>query len=266
MRLVLALGLVAFASAGSVGCGHSEDEWKAQLARYADLGRQYQDQQTELEKARAELERLKGELQRLGVDLQSEQSKTGDLQKLLEDAKQQAALLERVKARWEALRKKLEGLTAFGLEVRIRHNKMVISLPGDVLFRSGSAKLSKAGEDVLAKVARVLLSDPTLAERYYQVAGHTDNQPVVRTVEEFKDNWGLSLMRAREVLLFMTKVDAGHGLDIKRWSAAGYADTDPVAANTTPAGRRQNRRVELVVQPDIEEMLDLKKLIEKTAG
>ena len=143
---------------------------------------------------------------------------------------------------------------------------MVISLPGDVLFRSGSAKLSKAGEDVLAKVARVLLSDPTLAERYYQVAGHTDNQPVVRTVEEFKDNWGLSLMRAREVLLFMTKVDAGHGLDIKRWSAAGYADTDPVAANTTPAGRRQNRRVELVVQPDIEEMLDLKKLIEKTAG
>ena len=105
MRLVLALGLVAFASAGSVGCGHSEDEWKAQLARYADLGRQYQDQQTDLEKARAELERLKGELQRLGVDLQSEQSKTGDLQKLLEDAKQQAALLERVKARWEALRK-----------------------------------------------------------------------------------------------------------------------------------------------------------------
>ncbi|MBN1609358.1 MAG: OmpA family protein [Polyangiaceae bacterium] len=265
MSLVLAFGLTGSASLGSVGCGHSEGEWRAQLARYADLGQRYQDQQAELDKTRAELERLKGELQRMGVDLQSEQSKSGDLQKLLEEAKEKAALLERVKARFEALRKKLQALTEFGLEVRIRHNKMVISLPGDVLFRSGSAKLSKTGEDVLAKVAKVLMSDATLAERYYQVAGHTDNQPVVRTVEEFKDNWGLSLMRAREVLLYLTQVEAGRGLPINHWSAAGYADTDPVAANTTPESRRQNRRVELVVQPDVEEMLDLKSLIDKTA-
>ncbi|MBN2195701.1 MAG: OmpA family protein [Polyangiaceae bacterium] len=256
--LVLAPLLLSW---GSLGCGHSEREWQAQLGRYGDLGQQYQNQQAELERARAEVARLMGELQRQGLNLRSEQAKTGDLQQLLDEAKAQAALLERVKARFEALRDKLKELTELGLEVRIRHNKMVVSLPGDVLFAPGSAKLSRAGENVLSKVTKALLSDPALAERYYQVAGHTDNQPVVRTAEEFKDNWGLSLMRAREVLLFVTKVEAGRGLDIKRWSAAGYADTDPVAPNSTPEARRKNRRVELVVQPDVEEMLDLKSLV-----
>ena len=140
------------------------------------------------------------------------------------------------------------------------HPSLPISLPGDVLFAPGSAKLSKAGEDVLAKVTKALLSDPALVERYFQVVGHTDNQPLVRMAEEFKDNWGLSLMRAREVLLFVTRAEAGKGLDIKHWSAAGYADTDPLAPNTTPESRRKNRRVELVVQPAVEEMLDLKSL------
>jgi chemotaxis protein MotB len=66
----------------------------------------------------------------------------------------------------------------------------------------------------------------------------------------------------REVLLFLTQWEAGKGLNVKHWSAAGYADTDPVAANSNPDARRRNRRVELVVQPALEEMLDLKSLIQ----
>ncbi len=243
-----------------VACGHSEQEWKAQLDKYNELGRRTQGQQAELDHVNAEVTRLTADLARQGLDLKTEQTRTGDLQKLLDAAKEQAALLERVKARFEALREKLKELTNIGLEVTIRHNKMVISLPGDVVFAAGSDKLTKPGERALSKVRKVLLSDPGLAERYYQVAGHTDNQQLVRTVEEFKDNWGLSLMRAREVLLFLTKTEAGSGLQVKHWSAAGYAETDPVAANATVEARRRNRRVELVVQPDVEEMLDLKSL------
>ena len=257
VALVLASGSLAM---GTTACAHSEQDWQAQLQKYDNLARQYQNDKTQLEAARAEVTRLTAELEKQGVNLQSEQEKAGDLKTLLDAAKDQAALLERVKARFEALREKLKELTDIGLEVRIRHNKMVISLPGDVLFAPGSDKLSKSGENVLAKVTKVLLSDPSLAERYYQVAGHTDNQPLVRTAEEFKDNWGLSLMRAREVLLFVTKAQEGRGLDIKRWSASGYADTDSVASNSNPQSRRRNRRVELVVQPDVAEMLDLKSL------
>jgi len=51
--------------------------------------------------------------------------------------------------------------------------------------------------------------------------------------------------------------DGGGGLKPSKWSAAGYADTDPVAPNDTDEGRKRNRRVELVIQPDVEEMLNL---------
>lgn len=255
--LLFALGLSPLVTA----C-HSEQEWKAQMDKYADLGRKNQVQQAELEKAKADIARLTADLEHMGVNLKGEQSKSGDTQKLLDDAKEQAALLARIKARFEELRAKLKELTDIGLEVAIRHNKMVISLPGDVLFASGSAKLSPGGERVLTKVRKVL-ADRGFAERYFQVAGHTDNQQVVKTVDEFKDNWGLSLMRAREVLLYLTKQEEGGTLNVKHWSAAGYADTDPISTNAAPEGRRSNRRVELVVQPALEEMLDLKSLATK---
>ena len=66
-------------------------------------------------------------------------------------------------------------------------------------------------------------------------------------------------MRARSVLVLLTTPadKGGGGLDEHRWSAAGYGSTDPVAENDSDEGRKQNRRVELVVQPNVEEMLNL---------
>jgi chemotaxis protein MotB len=142
---------------------------------------------------------------------------------------------------------------------------MVISLPGDVLFASGKDELKKDGQKILLQVAEVIRSDQTLAARLFQVAGHTDNQPLRRAAETFQDNWGLSLMRARQVLVFLVSPpdskDGGGGLDAAHWSASGYGETDPVVANDSPAGRGKNRRVELILMPDVEEMLDLKSLL-----
>jgi chemotaxis protein MotB len=140
---------------------------------------------------------------------------------------------------------------------------MVIRLPGDVLFNSGDDKLSKEGDKVLDAVADVIRNDKQLAGRYFQVAGHTDNKPLKGG--RFGDNWGLSAMRARQVLLYLVAPvdakDGGGGLNAERLHAAGYGDTDPVAKNDGDDGRKQNRRVELVLMPDVEEMLDLKSLI-----
>ena len=73
---------------------------------------------------------------------------------------------------------------------------------------------------------------------------------------------GLSAMRARSVLVLLTTPaeKGGGGLSLANWSAAGYADTVPVASNDTDDGRMKNRRVELVVQPDVAEMLNLQSL------
>jgi chemotaxis protein MotB len=132
---------------------------------------------------------------------------------------------------------------------------MVISLPGDVLFDSGRDSLKKDGEDILGKVAAVIKGDGSLQNRDYQVAGHTDNKPLQGGA--FRDNWGLSLMRARSVLIFLVS-DKGGQLPVNHWSAAGFADTDPIASNDSDEGRQKNRRCDLIVVPSVEEMLDLK--------
>jgi chemotaxis protein MotB len=266
------------------GCGYSEDEWRAQLAKYDALSAQNNrdkqalaEKQGELEKAVAQIVQLKDQLQKMGVNLEAlneqlEQSGTQnkelaknleEMTRALEEYKARAAQLERIRARFELLRDKLKKLTELGLKVEIRRNRMVIRLPGDVLFASGQDKLREQGEKVLDAVAEVIRNDKQLAGRYFQIAGHTDNKPLLGG--RFGDNWGLSVMRARQVLLYLIapleSKEGGGGLDPLRLHAAGYGETDPVMKNDTDDGRQQNRRVELVLMPDVEEMLDLRSLI-----
>lgn len=294
----------------SLGCGHSEDEWQAQLAKYAELQKKDSALEQQLAAEQAKAKELSGQLEAMGVKLSSEGS---EKEKLSQDmAQMRAALaeyqaraetLERIKQRFETLRKKLQKLTELGLDVKIRNNRMVISLPGDVLFGSGSDVLSPEGNKILLQIAEVIRNDAALRDRQYQVAGHTDDQPLKRAADTFHDNWGLSLMRARQVLVFLVappdgeklaakkappavaKSDAksakaektkpaapapkellpaersGGELNSKLWSASGYGQTDPIASNDSPEGRKKNRRVELVLMPDVEEMLDLKSLL-----
>lgn len=279
-----AIGWIVLVSLGLSACGYSEDEWQAQLAKYEQLSQQHEQEKQAHAAARAELEankarveeltdqleamgfdmrKLKGALASAGTEKEQMAAKMAELQRAITEYKQRAAVLERIKKRFEVLRQKLQKLTNLGLKVSIRNNRMVISLPGDVLFASGKTKLREEGVQVVAAVADVIRNDQQLRKRYFQVAGHTDNKPLKGGI--FKDNWGLSVMRAREVLVFMVRStdhkDGGGGLDPARLHAAGYGETDPVANNSDDAGRQGNRRVELVLMPDVEEMLDLKSLI-----
>jgi chemotaxis protein MotB len=256
---------------GVTGCGYSEDEWQAQLAKYGKLNSDYQaekkshaDTQAELDKNKALVAELTAKLQQMGVNVKQLSTSLDDTNRALEEYKARAAQLEAIRARFEQLRQKLQKLTNLGLKVQIRHNRMVISLPGDVLFASGEDRLKPEGTKVLEAVAEVVRKDAQLSARYFQIAGHTDNKPLAGG--QFKDNWGLSAMRARQVLVFLiaptdAPKNAGGGLDPTHLHAAGYGETDPIADNTTDDGRQQNRRVELVLMPDVSEMLDLKSLI-----
>ena len=261
--------LLPLLSAVVPGCGHSEEEWQAQLDKYARLEAENQGNQSRLEQvnrelaaAQARVADLEKQLQSTGVDLQETNKKLSTVsasleerEKALREYQARAKQLELIKARFETLKRKLDELTKLGLAVNIRKNRMVISLPGDVLFDSGRETLKKEGQQILLKVAAVVKADPALLGRDYQVAGHTDNKPMQGGV--FRDNWGLSLMRAREVLLFLVG-DKGGQMPIAHWSAAGFGDTDPVASNDTDDGRQKNRRCDLIVVPSVEEMLDLK--------
>ena len=263
------LSLFLLSALALVACGHSEEEWQAQLAKYGDLNKTQEATQAKLDATTKDLEAaakkvgdLERQLQASGLELQNTSKKLSSVNATLEERERalieyqaRAKQLELIKARFETLKRKLDELTKLGLAVSIRKNRMVISLPGDVLFDSGRETLKKEGQAILAKVANVIKADGALLGRDYQVAGHTDSRPLQGG--QFRDNWGLSLMRAREVLLYLVDAKTG-GMPIAHWSATGFADTDPIASNDSDDGRQKNRRCDLIVVPSVEEMLDLK--------
>lgn len=253
MRFLSRFAFVAALAVFAFGCGYSEDQWQAQLAKYNQLK---SDDDSKIKAEQAKIDDLTKQLKDLGVEVSTTKADLAQRQKALEEYQARAHQLELIKERFEKLKSKLDELTKLGLVVNVRHNRMVISLPGDVLFDSGRETLKKDGQAILLKVAGVINADPQLLSRDYQVAGHTDNKPLQRG--PFKDNWGLSLMRAREVLVFLVDPKKGGALPVDHWSATGFADTDPIAPNDTDDGRQKNRRCELIVSPSVEEMLDLK--------
>jgi chemotaxis protein MotB len=141
--------------------------------------------------------------------------------------------------------KKLQKMVDAGkLGVRVRDGRLVMRLPQDVLFPSGSAALSREGELSLMEVAVILRQFP---DRRFMVAGHTDNQPVR---DNYKDNWELSMARALVVARFMIEAK----MKPENIVAAGYGEFDPIAKNATPDGRRENRRIEIILLPDLSEL------------
>ncbi|MCC6556221.1 MAG: OmpA family protein [Polyangiaceae bacterium] len=265
----LLISAALLAGSSSLGCGYSEDEMQAKIREIESLKNQLSAEQAqnkkakgELEEAAAKIEQLKAQLKAAGVDISNLNANLEQQARALEDFRRRAEQLEAIKKRFEVLREKLQALTKLGLNVTVRNNRMVIQLPGDVLFDSGRETLKKDGQDILLKVAEVVRNDAGLAARSFQVAGHTDDAPL--SGGRFKDNWGLSVMRAREVLSFLISPTdkGGGGLNPARWSASGYGDTDPIKPNDTPENKQANRRCELVVVPNVEEMLDLKSLVQ----
>ncbi len=132
------------------------------------------------------------------------------------------------------------------LQVALVHGRMVVKLPAGVLFASGSADLSKEGKDALHDVAAVLR---TMRDRRFMVAGHTDNVPIVPP-SAFKNNLELSTARAVTVAQHL----AHSGMSANQLVAAGYAEHEPVRPNTTEANRQENRRIELVLLPNVTEL------------
>ncbi|HWU86883.1 MAG TPA: OmpA family protein, partial [Kofleriaceae bacterium] len=100
----------------------------------------------------------------------------------------------------------------------------------------------------LSEVVKILMQ---FKDRRFVVAGHTDNQPI--KTAEFKNNWYLSTARANSVVQFMIK----QKFPAKNLAAAGYGEFDPVAKNDTETTREQNRRIEIILVPNLEELPSL---------
>lgn len=237
-------------------CGPSQEEFDAAQAKIGDL-------QAELDQSKERNATLESRLKEVGDrnrELQERLSaagaESGNLKSTL--AEKDRALAE-LRAREKQAQQRLEVFTRMldqfksmidsgKLRVRIVRGRMVVELSENILFDSGKDRLKREGKEALAEVAHVLGS---IENRDFQIAGHTDNIPI--RSKKFPSNWELSTARAVTVTRFL----ADNGVDPSRLSAAGYADTQPVAENDTPEGRAQNRRIEIVLMPNLDELPDL---------
>ena len=193
------------------------------------------------------------ELTQSVMSAQEQLKEAEDIKKELE--KKQTLSKERLKTVRDILDQLKSVIEAGDLKVRVKRGKMALELPTAVLFESGKADLSDKGKETLASVAKVLKK---IKGREFQVAGHTDNVKVSED-NPFGDNWMLSSARAVSVVLFLKS----KGIKPRQLSAAGYAQYQPTAPNKGPKGKARNRRIEIMLMPNLKELPDLSEIEEQ---
>jgi chemotaxis protein MotB len=229
----------------------------------SELGQSQQqnaDLQKKYDSAVALVAQLKERLAQLGQNVDQLSTERGKLTAGLQEAEQRLEELRKQKAAAESraavfrnLIDKLRSMIDAGqLKVTIRNGRMLIVLPNDVLFDSGRTDLKAGGKAALTQVAQALA---TIGERRFLVAGHTDNVPI--KTARFPSNWELSTARAVEVARLLV---AG-GMKPEVLGAAGYAEFDPVGGNDTPEGKALNRRIEIILEPNLSDLPNLEGLL-----
>lgn len=172
--------------------------------------------------------------------------KLGATQKEIEELRKAREAAERRSKTYRELMTKLRSMIDAGqLQVETRKGKMIVKMSDKILFDPGKVDLKGEGQTALTQLSGVLRD---IVDRDFLVTGHTDNVPI--KTGKFKSNWELSTARAVEVVKFMQK----QGVNPARLGAAGFSEFDPVGDNASDTGRALNRRIEIVLMPNIEEL------------
>jgi chemotaxis protein MotB len=132
-------------------------------------------------------------------------------------------------------------------KVRIDHNErgIVITLASDAFFNPASARINiEATRDILLRLGSYLASSD-VAGRKFRIEGHTDSVDI-DPAGPWESNWELSAARSISILHYLTDL----GIDEKRFQIAGFADTVPIASNSTREGQAYNRRVDIIILDD----------------
>jgi chemotaxis protein MotB len=175
-----------------------------------------------------------------------------DLMKQQETLQQLQSLLQQQKQKSDELKNKmteaLKGFNSNELSVYQKDGKVYVSLSENLLFPSGSAVVNPKGVDALAKLAAVLNLNSDVS---VNIEGHTDSIPIRG---KYQDNWDLSTARANAIVRILVN---NYKVNPKKVTASGHSYYDPIATNSTPEGRAKNRRTEIILTPNLEEMYNL---------
>lgn len=212
----------------------------------------------QLEEAQTKLLKKEDDLNKLSATLSEKENELNNAQRILEERSARVNELEKIINQKDLLvtaiknkvQKALTGLEGDGLTIEQRNGKIYISLEEDLLFASGKYVINQTGIAALNKLSGALVSQKDIE---ILVEGHTDNVKGSGR-GSIKDNWDLSVMRATSVVKTLLN---NKGLDPLQLTAAGRGEHNPIATNETKEGRKINRRIELILAPNLDDLYDI---------
>ena len=218
--------------------------------KYHKLEDQDAQDKAELEKTKAALaadeakiSELNGKLGIASTQKTQLEGSVNEMKTAMLELQKRRAETEKRLAEFRELTAKFSSLVNSGkLSVKMVNGRMTVALSTDILFSSGSARLSAPGMLSIKEVTGLLVG---LEGRKFQIEGHTDNVPI--KTAHYPSNWELAADRAMTVVKGMLEA----GMPSERISAASYGDTQPVALNDSTEGKSQNRRIAIVIVPDL---------------
>jgi chemotaxis protein MotB len=204
----------------------------------------------------SDLEALRLDLMNREDSVSALAKRVGDKQAALAAREAELAALQAELAAKDAAMKGLKdrvsaALTGFegkGLTVVQKDGRVYVSMENKLLFPSGSYAVDAKGKELIIKLAKAIEGEKELN---VLVEGHTDTDKVLGG-SAVKDNWDLSVLRATSVVRLMQE---GSKLDPLRVTAAGRSEFVPVDA----ADKAKNRRIEIILAPDLKELMKLVK-------
>lgn len=186
-----------------------------------------------------ELENKKNELQNMEAELDKKDKELLDLQEMVNKNKAETEKLK------NTIGNALKSFDSSELTVFEKNGKVYVSLAENLLFKTGSAQIGTKGKDAILQLTNVLEKSPDIS---VLVEGHTDN------VGSPEVNWKLSAERALEVVKI---IESNSSIDMKRITAAGRGMYAPVSDNDTKEGKAQNRRIEIILTPDLRQLYNI---------
>jgi chemotaxis protein MotB len=218
--------------------------YKNLLNNSGKMNRDLSQQQQQLLSIQQNLEKTRRENDSLNTSLAEREKKVVELEKILAN-KDKAVQELRSRISNALLNFKENDLT-----VKVKNGKVYVSLAEQLLFGSGSIAVDAKGVGALQQLAKALKDQKDIN---IMVEGHTDNVPISKKSQYMQDNWDLSVMRATAI----TKILISGGVAPKQVVPAGKGEFTPLVSNDNTQNKQKNRRTEIIVTPNLDELFKL---------
>jgi chemotaxis protein MotB len=224
--------------------GQLSTNYKNLLSNSGRLNRDLAQQQEQLLAIQENLERTRALNDSLSNSLAEREKKVQELEQVL--ANKDKAVLDLKNMISNALLNFKEN----DISVTVKNGKVYVSLAEQLLFGSGSVQVDQKGVSALQQLAKAIKDQRDIN---ILVEGHTDNVPISRKSAYMNDNWDLSVMRATSITRILTKA----GVSPEQITASGRGEFLPLASNDSPQNRQKNRRTEIIITPDLDELFKI---------